>query len=240
MSIANKNELSSKKIFENKTTKINNLKCIIFDCDGILVDSESIANQVLLSMAEPFGLKMSMEEAVKKFNGRRLNIIFEQIEILINKKLPESFETEFRKRTFEAFKTDLKPIKGVTEFINSLNISFCVASSGPVEKITLNLTTTGLIEKFENKIFSSYQINSWKPEPEIFLHACKQMGFEIEECIVIEDSVAGVIAAAKGGFKVYGLANENNAQDLINEGATVFYSYEELAQILNISNKKSF
>ncbi|MEM8522314.1 HAD family hydrolase [Flavobacterium sp. PL12] len=236
MSVTPKNELSSTKIFENKTTKINNLKCIIFDCDGILVDSESIANQVLLSMAEPFGLKISMEEAVKKFNGRRLNSIFEQIEILINKKLPESFETEFRKRTFEAFKTDLKPIKGVKEFIDSLNINFCVASSGPVEKITLNLTTTGLIEKFENKIFSSYQINSWKPEPETFLHACKQRGFEIEECVVIEDSVAGVIAAVKGGFKVYGLANENNAQDLINEGATVFYSYEELAQILNIVN----
>ena len=191
-------------------------------------------------MSEPFGLKMSMEEAVKKFNGRRLNSIFEQMEILINKKLLESFETDFKKLTFEAFKIDLKPIKGVKEFIDSLNISFCVASRGPVEKITLNFTTTGLIEKFENKIFSSYQINSWKPEPKIFLHACKQMGFEIEECIVIEDSVAGVIAAVKGGFKVHGLSNEKNAQDLIDEGATVFYTYEELAKILNILNYNSF
>ena len=97
----------------------------------------------------------------------------------------------------------------------------------------MNLTTTRLIQNFENRIFSSYEINSWKPDPDIFIHACNQMGFKKEECIVIEDSVAGVIAGVKGGFKVFALANENNAQDLLDEGATVFYNYEELEGILN-------
>ena len=212
---------------------MKNVKCIIFDCDGILVDSETIANQVLLSMSAPFGLKMTMEEAVKNFNGRRLKNIFEQIEKLTDKKLPDRFETDFRKQTFEAFKTDLKAVKGVRKFIENLSVPYCVASSGPVEKITFNLTTTGLIQNFENRIFSSYEINSWKPDPEIFIHACNQMGFKKEECIVIEDSVAGVIAGVKGGFKVFALANENNAQDLLDEGATVFYNYEELEGILN-------
>ena len=212
---------------------MKNVKCIIFDCDGILVDSETIANQVLLSMSAPFGLRMTMEEAVKNFNGRRLQNIFEQIEKLTDKKLPDRFETDFRKQTFEAFKTDLKAVKGVRRFIENLSVPYCVASSGPVEKITLNLTTTGLIQNFENRIFSSYEINSWKPDPEIFIHACNQMGFKKEECIVIEDSVAGVIAGVKGGFKVFALANENNAQDLRDEGATVFYNYEELEGILN-------
>lgn len=211
---------------------MKNVKCIIFDCDGILVDSETIANQVLLSMSAPFGLKMTMEEAVKNFNGRRLKNIFEQIEKLTDKKLPDSFETDFRKQTFEAFKTDLKAVKGVRKFIENLSVPYCVASSGPVEKITFNLTTTELIQNFENRIFSSYEINSWKPDPEIFIHACNQMGFKKEECIVIEDSVAGVIAGVKGGFKVFALANENNAQDLRDEGATVFYNYEELETIL--------
>ena len=211
---------------------MKNVKCIIFDCDGILVDSETIANQVLLSMSAPFGLKMTMEEAVKNFNGRRLKNIFEQIEKLTDKKLPDSFETDFRKQTFEAFKTDLKAVKGVRKFIENLSVPYCVASSGPVEKITFNLTITGLIQNFENRIFSSYEINSWKPDPEIFIHACNQMGFKKEECIVIEDSVAGVIAGVKGGFKVFALANENNAQDLRDEGATVFYNYEELETIL--------
>ena len=212
---------------------MKNVKCIIFDCDGILVDSETIANQVLLSMSAPFGLRMTMEEAVKNFNGRRLKNIFEQIEKLTNKKLPDSFEADFRKQTFEAFKTDLKAVKGVRRFIENLSVPYCVASSGPVEKITLNLTTTRLIQNFENRIFSSYEINSWKPDPDIFIHACNQMGFKKEECIVIEDSVAGVIAGVKGGFKVFALANENNAQDLLDEGATVFYNYEELEGLLN-------
>ena len=217
----------------NKVT-MKNIKCVIFDCDGVLVDSEIIANQILLSMAREFGLEMTLEDAIKNFNGRRLNDSFQHIEKLTNKKLPDNFENEFRKQTFETFKTDLKSVKGVKEFIDNLSVSYCVASSGPREKINLNLTTTGLIEKFEHKIFSSYEIDSWKPEPEIFIHASKQMGFTTDECIVIEDSTAGVIAAVKGGFKVYGLANENNAQELKNEGAVIFYNYEELAKMLTV------
>ena len=148
---------------------MNTIKCIIFDCDGVLVDSEPIANQTLLSMAKEHGLQMTLKEAIKVFSGRELKDCFKQIERLINKKLPDNFEKEFRQKTFEKFRTELKPVKGVKEFINALNISYCVASSGPVEKIKLNLTITGLIEKFEHKIFSSYQINSWKPDPGIFL-----------------------------------------------------------------------
>ena len=212
---------------------MKNIKCIIFDCDGVLVDSEAIANQILLSMAKEHGLEMTLEQAIKNFNGRGLKDCFQQIEKIANKKLPEEFEKEYRKKTFEAFRTELKPVKGAKEFIETLAISYCVASSGPLEKIHLNLTTTGLIEKFENKIFSSYQINSWKPDPEIFLFAASEMGFPINECIVIEDSKAGVISAIKGGFKVFGFANENNSQELLDEGATVFYNYEELSAILN-------
>ena len=212
---------------------MGDIKCIIFDCDGVLVDSEIIGNQILLSMAKDFGFKMTIEDAIKNFNGRSLKDSFKYIENLIQKKLPDNFENEYRRLTFEAFKTNLKPIKGVKEFIDSLTVSYCVASSGPIEKINLNLTTTGLIEKFENKIFSSYQINSWKPDPEIFLFASKEMGFKPEECIVIEDSKAGVISAIRGGFKVFGFANENNANELKEEGATIFYSFEELSNLLN-------
>jgi HAD superfamily hydrolase (TIGR01509 family) len=91
-------------------------------------------------------------------------------------------------------------MKGVEDFIENLNIPFCVAPSGPIEKIILILTTTGLTDKFENKIFSNYQINSWKPEPEIFLFAAKEKGFPINECIVIEGSTAGLISLKKGSF----------------------------------------
>jgi HAD superfamily hydrolase (TIGR01509 family) len=218
------------------------IKCILFDCDGVLVDSEGIGNQVLLNMAAKYGLKISLNEAYKKFNGRSLKDCFQQIEQLINQPLPENFEIAYRKKSFEAFATQIKPIKGVMKFLNSLTIPYCVASSGPVEKIQLTLKTAGLIDKFENKIFSSYQINSWKPDPGIFLHAAQQMGFSVEECVVIEDSLVGVIAAKRGGFKVFGLASEKNSKELENEGAILFYTFEELAKFfkhqINENDKK--
>jgi HAD superfamily hydrolase (TIGR01509 family) len=215
---------------------MTNIKCILFDCDGVLVDSEAIGNQILLNMAAKYGLKISLNEAYKKFNGRSLKDCFQQIEQLINQPLPENFEIAYRKKSFEAFATQIKPVKGVLKFLNSLTIPYCVASSGPVEKIQLTLKTAGLIDKFENKIFSSYQINSWKPDPGIFLHAAQEMGFSVNECIVIEDSIAGIIAAKRGGFKVFGIANETNSKELENEGAIIFYTFEELATLLKMAN----
>ena len=208
------------------------LKCVIFDCDGVLVDSEMIGSRVLLSMSREHGLEISLEEWVKKFKGLSLSECFSQIEKAIKKKLPERFEQEYRRQSFEAFKKEIRPVEGVREFIESLNVPFCVASSGPQAKIRLNLTATGLIDLFENKIFSCYDIHSWKPEPDIYLHAASKMGFKVEECIVIEDSKPGVIAAKSGGFRVYGYAHEGNAQELESEGAIVFDSYTTLTNLL--------
>ena len=208
------------------------VKCIIFDCDGVLVDTEKIGNEILLSMAAEHGFEMKIEDAYSNFNGRNLKECFLHVESSIGKKLPDNFESEYRERSFEAFKTQVKPMEGVVDFIEKLKIPYCVASSGPVEKIRLNLETAGLLDKFENKIFSAYQINSWKPDPGIFLFAAKEMGFEVKDCIVVEDSKAGVMAGIRGGFKVYGFVNDNNFDDLKNEGATVFSSYDELKELL--------
>ncbi|HMQ69649.1 MAG TPA: HAD family phosphatase [Ignavibacteria bacterium] len=217
------------KIQEN----LKEIKCIIFDCDGVLVDSEEIGTGVLLSMAKEFGLRMTLEEAMMNFSGRSLKDCLNEIENRTGQKLPEDFTDVFRKKTFEKYESELQPVKGVKEFIESLTISFCVASSGPMDKIRSNLSITGLAEKFGDNVFSSYLINSWKPDPEIFLHAAKEMGFSPKECIVIEDSKAGVISAKRGGFTVYALANENNSQILQTEGAIIFYRFEELDILLN-------
>lgn len=208
------------------------VKCIIFDCDGVLVDTEKIGNGILLEMASEHGFEMKIEDAYRDFNGRNLKECFQHIETAIDKKLPDNFESEYRERSFEAFKTQVKPMEGVVDFIEKLQIPYCVASSGPVEKIRLNLEVSGLLEKFEGKIFSSYEIKSWKPDPGIFLFAAKEMGFEVKDCIVIEDSKAGVKAGVSGGFKVYGFANGFNNADLAEEGAILFKTYEELEELL--------
>ncbi len=207
-------------------------KCIIFDCDGVLVDSEAISTQVLVDMAESVGVSLQMEIVINEFSGRSLKSIFEYIEERSNRKLPESFEYDFRALTFEAFKNDLKPIDGVHELLGRLNVPYCVASSGPLNKIKLNLTATKLIDHFDGRIFSSYEIQSWKPDPGIYLHAAKEMGFSPHESVVIEDSVFGVQAAKAGGFDVFGLANENNRELLEQEGVSIFYEMNSLDKLL--------
>ncbi len=215
------------KIVEyNKTMK--DIKCVIFDCDGVLVDSEHVSNDILYTMACEQGYTMGKEKVMREFAGRSLQQCLSMIESSIGKTLPPEFVPTFREKTFHYFRTDLKAITGVHDFIDTLTHDYCVASSGPIEKMNITLSTTGLIEKFRNKMYSSYQINSWKPDPDIFLHAAKEMGYAINECIIIEDSRAGVMAGVKGGFKVFGYAASGNADELANEGAEVFYDFKEL------------
>jgi HAD superfamily hydrolase (TIGR01509 family) len=213
---------------------MHDVKCIIFDCDGVLVDSEGLSNKVLHQMTSALGFSIPYEELCKQNTGRHLKECFNWIETQSSTSLPLEFEKEYRKKTFEVFAKELQPIEGVKEFVSNLSIPFCVASSGPVEKIKLNLGVTGLLNHFENKIFSSYQIKSWKPNPEIFLHAAKQMGFSVPDCVVIEDSLTGVQAAVAGGFKVYALNNDHQNEKLKVAGATTFNHINQLSRLINI------
>jgi HAD superfamily hydrolase (TIGR01509 family) len=210
------------------------IKCIIFDCDGVLVDSEEIANKVLYEMSHTLGVNLSVDDLILNFSGRNLQECFRWIESKISVSLPSDFEVNYRKKTFERFEKELKPIDGIKEFINELTIPYCVASSGPLNKIRLNLSVTGLLHHFEDKIFSSYEIKSWKPDPDIFLHAAKQMNSAVQDCIVIEDSVAGVMAAVAGGFKVYGLSNSHTKLKLEEAGAITFNHISDLPHLLNL------
>ena len=210
-------------------------KCVIFDCDGVLVDSELISCKVLVEMARALGLDVSLETAIAEFSGRSFKDIVDYITFLIKEDVPTNFEVEFRQKTFETFKKDLKPIAGVSELVNRLNVPFCVASSGPREKIKLNLTIINLINRFsEKQIFSSYDIGSWKPNPEIYLYAANKMGFKPEECAVIEDSIYGVKAAISGGFDTFAYTKDFNKEAFVKMGATTFSNMKDLERLLEL------
>ena len=183
-------------------------KCIIFDCDGVLVDSEPIANGMLVEMANELGANISLEYAYKNFKGESLKNCLALTQTHLNTLLPTNFESEYRRRSFEAFTNELQPIEDIETVLKSLKIPFCVASSGPQNKIKHNLKLTGLLSHFEGNIFSCHDIQKWKPEPAIFLHAAKTMGYSVNECLVIEDTIIGVNAAKSGGFDVFGFADE--------------------------------
>jgi HAD superfamily hydrolase (TIGR01509 family) len=208
-------------------------QCIIFDCDGVLVDSEAISAEVFVALTRPLGLVINEKQAVEIFAGQSLNWCFSYIEDKINSRLPADFERTYRQHTFSAFQSKLKPIEGIYSLLERIQIPYCVASSGPIRKIQLNLKITGLLSNFEDRIFSCYEINSWKPEPDIFLYAAKTMGYQPKDCIVVEDSVAGVQAAKAGGFKVFGYANSlKRKKQLENEGAVVFQDMNLLDQLI--------
>lgn len=211
-------------------------KCIIFDCDGVLVDSEVLGNQVMVDMANEHGANIDIVYAMKNFKGSFLKDCIRQVENILGKPLPEDFEAHYRKRSFDIFKKDLQPIKGVEKVLENLDIPFCTASSGPQEKIKLNLETAGLLNFFEGNIFSCYDIGKWKPDPAIFLYAVEVMGYSPEECLVIEDSIFGVMAAKNGGFDVLGFAVDNEDDSFVEQATDVFYDMEELIPMIETIN----
>lgn len=212
---------------------MQNIECIIFDCDGVLVDTETIMISVLLEMAAIPDAKIGIEEAVKLFSGRQILETIKMLEEIAGTSFPDDFEQHFRRRAYDEFKKKVKPIEGVVNLLQSINVPYCVASSGPREKIELNLSLTGILPFFEAaRIFSSYEIGSWKPDPGIFLHAASAMNFLPSQCIVIEDSLAGVEAGIRGGFRVFALTNGHNREALAEKGAIVFDKMNELPQLL--------
>lgn len=207
-------------------------KCIIFDCDGVLVDSEAITFSVLAELCAGLGLPLTHEELEENFLGKSLNSVMAFIAAHIEGEMPEDFETRFREGTFAKFKTDIQPVRGIKALLAAVQVPVCVASSGPPHKIRLNLELTGLADHFNDNIFSCYDLEKWKPDPAVFLHAAKTMGFAPADCVVVEDSPAGVRGAVAGGFRVFGLAHEKNAAALRAAGAEVIFGLEELHGVL--------
>ncbi|MCB0399553.1 MAG: HAD-IA family hydrolase [Winogradskyella sp.] len=208
-------------------------KCIIFDCDGVLVDSEPLSNQVMVDLANTFGANIDLDYAYQHFIGNSFNECANKISKLITQELPNDFEEQYRKESFKRFKKEIKPIEGVKEVLQDLEIPFCVASSGPVNKIKLNLELTGLLPFFQEKtIFSCYTINRWKPDPAVFLWASETMGFTIDECLVIEDSSIGIEAALRGGFDVFGFTAHDYKGELHKKATKTFSNMKSLKELL--------
>lgn len=180
------------------------IEAVIFDCDGTLVDSEPLANAALVECVAPFGLCMSTEEAMQAYVGGKMADCVADLERRLGRKLPDSFIPDVRKRTAEAFRMHLESVEGALDVLANLRLPFCVASSGPLEKIELSLELTGLARFFAgDRIFSAYDVGSWKPDPGLFLHAAQAMGVPPERCAVVEDSLRGVEAGTNAGMQTF-------------------------------------
>lgn len=175
---------------------------VIFDCDGVLVDSEIISVKVDQLVLSDLGWPMTIEEIVERFVGRSHAYFLEVVEEHLGRKLPEDWEDAYQHLYRQALANDLRLVDGIAEALEVINLPMCVASNGSQSKMEFTLKRADLWSRFEGRIFSAADVNEGKPAPDLFLHAASTLGYEPSHCIVVEDSWAGVTAGLAANMKV--------------------------------------
>ncbi|MEU2717555.1 HAD family hydrolase [Streptomyces sp. NPDC007205] len=208
---------------------------VIFDNDGVLVDSEPISNRHLAAYLTELGHPTTYEDSIRDYMGSAMHRIHELVLERTGQRLPDDFDDVFHTRVFAAFERELEPVAGVAGVLEKLaadGVPYCVASSGSHARIRVGHRTTGLDRWFaEERIFSSEDVGRGKPAPDLFLYAAERMGVAPERCLVIEDSPLGVQAAVAAGMDVFGFTAMTPAARLAGAGQ-LFSSMGELADLL--------
>jgi HAD superfamily hydrolase (TIGR01509 family) len=206
---------------------------VILDCDGVLVDSEPIAVRLDVVVLGKLGWHLTEAEVVERFVGRSREYMVGEIEAAIGRPLPAGWEDELRALYREAFEAELAPVDGVVEALDRIAAPTCVASSSSHERLRLTLGLTGLLGRFEGRIFSAADVANGKPAPDLFLHAADAMGADPRRCVVVEDSWYGVEAARAAGMTAFGYAGGLTPRErLEGPSTTVFDDMRELPALL--------
>jgi len=189
-------------------------KCLLFDCDGTLVDSERLCNQGLVIQFHKLGIALDADQLMMKYRGWELEKILDELSSECGVILPDDFIVEYRLAVAALFESDLQPIQGIKAALDNLPYPKAVVSNGPTHKVEQALMLCGLSEYFGSRIYSAYDIGVWKPDPTIYLFAAKEMGFEPKDCIVIDDGLVGVEAGYKAGIRTLFYNRFNQECDL--------------------------
>lgn len=182
------------------------IKLVIFDCDGVLVDSDRIAIRVEAGVISRLGWPITEAEIIERFVGHSDEHLISQIEAHLGHKLPADWDKEVEPLYRAAFTAELTPVDGIVEALEQISLLTCVASNGSHEKMRFTLGLTDLYQRFEGRIFSASEVAHGKPAPDLFLHAAAQLGVEPSECMVVEDSQPGIEAARAAGMRVLAYA----------------------------------
>jgi len=200
---------------------------VIFDCDGVLVDSELITNRILAAMLNELGVPVTLEELFERFVGRSMAYCNELIAGMLQRPLPQDFWDTYRSRTTAAMQAQLQPVPGIEATLDALGaagVPYCVASSGSHEKMRTTLGITGLLPRFEGRLFSVTEVARGKPAPDVFLHAAQRYHMSPQVCSVVEDTPTGVAAGVAAGMRVFGYSALTPSQRLIEAGAHQTFS----------------
>lgn len=214
------------------------LELVIFDCDGVLVDTEPVSNRILANAIREAGLSMSAEEVASTFEGMRLDDIAIEVERRLGKRLGEGWIAAFERRRAKEFSRGVEAIHDVADAlarIKGAGIKTCVASQASREKIELTLGLSALIEHFESdELFSSRMVEKGKPHPDLFLLAARSMQSRPATSVVVEDGALGAQAGRRAGMRVLGYAPDGRGGHLAQEGARTFESMADLPRLLGL------
>ena len=184
---------------------------IIFDCDGVLVDSEVLSCRCLSEVLAGYGISLGLDQALDLFLGRSMTAVLDHYKT-IGRLDPEQFSAELRAGVRAAFLSALCPIEGVSSVLEGLQIPHCVASSSDVDRISFSLSLTGLASHFDGRLYTSQMVERGKPAPDLFLHAAERMQADPSRTLVIEDSISGVRAGKAAGMTVWGFVGGSHYQ----------------------------
>ncbi len=189
------------------------LEAIIFDFDGVIADSEFLANKVLAEIVTELGVPTRLEDSYRVYMGKRFEDVLSTISQVTGKPLPENFADHFQARTLGCFRNELQPVTGVAEFLDAFrSMPFAIASSSSLDRLELCLEVLDLKSVFAGNVFSVSMVERGKPAPDVFLLAAERLGVKAEKCIVIEDSASGVQAGITAGMTVMGLTAASHIQ----------------------------
>jgi HAD superfamily hydrolase (TIGR01509 family) len=205
---------------------------VIFDCDGVLVDTELISNTVLAELLTQAGLPTTYEQCLHDYRGRSMASVRELATRRLGAPLPDDLDERYYAGIKARFAGELQAVPGVIEALDRIALPCCVASSGPHHKMAVTLRHTGLWDRFEGRIFSATEVPRGKPAPDLFLHAAQRMGFDPATTAVVEDSIPGVEAARAAGMRALAFARDTDADALAAAGGEPFADMAELPDLL--------
>ena len=218
-----------------------NIDLVIFDCDGVLVDSEVISSRIFKDCLAELGVALTLEEAMLFGIGKSSTTFAAAIEREFGITLPTGFIEGRRAQIMDAFTSELRPIEGIPELLATLKLKRCVASNSHIDRVRHALTTTGLMVHLEPHIYTAAMVARGKPAPDLFIHAARQHGIRPDRCLVIEDSLSGVVAALAAGMPVIGFVGGSHCRpghaDAMREAGCVevFSRMDEVAEYLHAS-----
>ncbi|MDL9979252.1 HAD family hydrolase [Microbacterium sp. ASV49] len=205
---------------------------VIFDCDGVLVDSEILAARVGQRVLADLGCEVSLDEILERFVGASSEAYRAGVSEMLGRPLAPGWERPYSAWYTEAFRTELRAVPGIAESLLQLSLPTCVASNSGHARIRESLRTTDLLTHFDGRIFSAEDVERGKPEPDVYLWAAKSMGVAPAHCVVVEDSVFGVRAARAAGMRVFAYAGVTSAERLAGERTVIFESMTDLPNLI--------